>query len=445
VRSLGRVLAVAVLTAVVALGLHSTLTTAAGQSPSSVSDTIEDPESGIVLDFTVHGGTITAATPDGWEYSIEGTARPGETISIAASGHGTTWTGRHHVNEDREASLDIWFDGTDVREHVTLPPGESGSLGASYVVPPDASTVRAVATIGNTWINPYGGGSRTLIVRISIEVVEPETVTTEPPTTRPPPTEPPDDEDCDYPPDYYQPTGGNPIVRFGDLHGEVNVRPNCEDDDAYIFAELSTPLHHDDRIRTLRRSGAILSYSDMSTFVMREDSTIVLDIKNERESKIGLVAGTIWVNLQRMIEDGSFEVEMSQAVAGIKGTTFVARESGATSTVRVFEGVVEMRPNVGEPVLVGPGQSLQVTAEGAGPLTAFDMDGELEAWDDTVRRITTASMDITATDAEDGGAGLPTLAVGVLVALVAVGALAALAWRRRAGLRAAPRLDLERN
>ncbi len=425
----GRSLAVALLAVIVAVASGGGLVAPgglAGAAESSVSDSIEDPESGILLDFTVNGGAISEADLDGWEYSIEGTARPGETISIAASGHGTTWTGRHHVNEDLEASLDIWFEDSDVREHETIPPGGSGSLGASYIVPDDISTVEGVAIISNAWINPYGGGSQSLIVRISLDVVEPEETTASTTTEPPPDTQPEKEEesDCDYPDSYYEPADlSRAVVRFGDLHGEVNVRPDCADDDAYIFAELSTPLHHDDRIKTLPRSGAILSWSDMSTFVMREDSIIILDIAYERESKIGHVAGNIWVNLQRMVKDGSMEVEMSQAVAGIKGTTFVAEETGTTSTVKVFEGTVEMRPHRGEPVMVGPGEMVEVTSGGAGAVMAFDVDVELARWDEATQRMTEEAV-----GDRDGG---PSVLLLGAVVIGAAAALLALRSRRR--------------
>lgn len=430
--SLGRAIAATALVAT-SFGVTAAPGPAAGQQ-GSVSDTIQDGE--IVLDFTVQGGSITSATPDGLEYSIEGTARPGETISIAASAQSIA-RNPAGPNEPQAASFDVWFEDSDVREHVTLPPGEGGSLAASLVVPDDVWTVRGVAIIGQTWVNPNGGGSRTLIMRLELEVVEPATTTTEPSTTEPPTTEappvvePPDEEPCDVPDGYYAPTGDRSIVRFGDLYGEVNVRPNCADDDAYIFAELDTPLRHDDRIKTLPRSGAILSFSDLSTFVMGEDSTIVLDIANERESKLGLVAGRVWVNLQRMVDDGSFEVEMGQAVAGIKGTTFIAEESDSGSVVKVFEGVVEVRADAGGVVEVGPGTMVEVTSDGAGPVTDFDVDAELAGWNHTVQETTREAV-----DGGGGGGGVPVLVAGALVAVVAGGAVALYARNRRTHLHA---------
>jgi hypothetical protein len=126
------------------------------------------------LDFTVSGAaTITESTNDGWQtkHFIKGTVHPGGTITISITGNGTTFSSWHHVNEDKEATMVIRFDKTDVLKSVTLPPGKSGSLSASYVVPKGARSVKAYASVGNVWINPYGGGSSTLTLECSFDVV----------------------------------------------------------------------------------------------------------------------------------------------------------------------------------------------------------------------------------------------------------------------------------
>lgn len=415
----------------------------AGPVAASISDTIEDSETGIRLDFTVNGGTVTEAAGEGWEYAVRGTVRPGETISVAASGNGTNFSTWHHVNEDRDATLTIALPGTDNYHQTTVPAGSSGSLAGSFVVPDDESTVEFTASISNAWDNPYGGGAQSLIARFIYDVVDPGPPVAEPEPgpgadAEPRPTEEREELECDE--ESYEgwtratgATSGNAVVRFGDLWGEVNVRPDWADDDAYIFAELSTPLHHCDRIRTLPRSGAILSFSDMSTFVMREDTVIVLDIANKRRTLLGVLAGNIWVNFNRMIEDGSMEVELSQAMAGARGTTFVCEETGGASTVKVVEGTVEVTPNVGEPIMVESGETVTVTANGPGPVRTFDVDAEMAGWPGTAQRITADAL----ADAGGGGGGLvlptPALVLGILgLALMVTAAIGLGVERSRA-------------
>ncbi|OGK07429.1 MAG: hypothetical protein A2W80_09070 [Candidatus Riflebacteria bacterium GWC2_50_8] len=182
----------------------------------------------------------------------------------------------------------------------------------------------------------------------------------------------------------------NAIVRFGDLHGEVNVRQNSEDDDAYIFAELKTPLKHDDRIRTLPKSGAILSFSDMTTFVMKEDTVIVLDIANERESKVGLVAGKVWVNLKKMVADGSMEVEMAQAVAGIKGTNITCSSDlqAQEDRVAVMRGHANVRvKETGEEFTVEEGEELVIKKDAKPEKLEIDVQAEQSKWEEDLSRL----------------------------------------------------------
>ena len=166
---------------------------------------------------------------------------------------------------------------------------------------------------------------------------------------------------------------------FSDLYGEVSVRPD-DADDAYEFAELSMILYHNDRIRTKAKSGAIICFADLSTFVMKPDSVIVLDTRATKESKFKLIAGTILVNIKRILEDGNVDIEMTQAVAGIKGTTLVCEESDGKSTLKVLEGSVELTPVNGEPILVQGGE--MVTAENGkiGKIMTFSPSKELLSW-----------------------------------------------------------------
>lgn len=418
-------LATAALIAIAASATNRPTTAAAA---SSLSGSLNDTDSGTTLEFVVHGGQLHSEGPDGLEYRISGTVRPGETVSISASGTPSNWTGRHHVNEDRPATLSVWVDGTDVRDDATIPPGGADSTSVSFVVDDSDRSVRAIAAISSSWINPHGGGSRLLAMYLDLEVVAPPPQATTETTAPARPTQRPD-LDCvarDYSPAAAPAAWARYGVRFGDLHGEVNVRPNCEDDDAYVFAELATPLHHDDRIRTRARSGAILSFSDMTTFAMAEDSIIVLDVEAPRESKLALFAGNVWVNLKRLVEDGSFEVEMAQAVAGIKGTTLVASETPEGSAVMVFVGVVELRPTGGDPVTIGPGEKGTATG-GAVKVEGFDTDAELTRWSPEVRQMTLDALESANPDQPSSTNPLPWLA-GVVA--IAAGMLL---WSRRRG------------
>lgn len=209
------------------------------------------------------------------------------------------------------------------------------------------------------------------------------------------------------------------ICKIADLYGQVNVRPNDEDDDAYIFAWNGMQLYHNNRVKTLRRSGCIISFSDLSTYIMKEDTTIVLDIANEKETKITLLAGNVWINFKSMIRDGSMqtEVEGQWTVGGVKGTTVIFEENEGVSVAKVIEGTVEFTSKVtGEVVEVNGGQMVSGDATGLGELTSFDIDAELETWDEKTQQLTAKAL---AENKDGVNAGFIILIVAVAGALVA--------------------------
>lgn len=180
---------------------------------------------------------------------------------------------------------------------------------------------------------------------------------------------------------------GKPIdsgIRFSDLSGEVQVRPG-DDRLAWDFAELDMVLYHGDVIRVKRDSQMIISLPDMTTFVLRGPAEIVLNLYDEEESKLLLLAGKVITNLKKMIKDGSLDVEMGQAIAGARGTTYVMEEDGFTSTLKVLEGTVSFKPNNGEELLITDGQMVSATDGVAGEITSFSIEEELSDWDEPTR------------------------------------------------------------
>ncbi|NCB39454.1 MAG: hypothetical protein EOM80_11860 [Erysipelotrichia bacterium] len=179
-------------------------------------------------------------------------------------------------------------------------------------------------------------------------------------------------------------------VRFSDLYGEVSVRPNAEDDDAYEYAELDMILKVNDRIRTKEESGAILSLTDMSTFVVKPESIIVLSAPTGKESKIQLLAGNIWVNVKKMVADGTMEVEMSQAVAGIKGTniTCSTNREGTEDRIQVLRGHAEVLIRESkEKVEVREGEELIVKTGGKTEKVEIDVGAQQKLWEDATSRM----------------------------------------------------------
>lgn len=193
-------------------------------------------------------------------------------------------------------------------------------------------------------------------------------------------------------------------VRFAGLSGQVEVRHDY-DEDAWDFAGMGQVLYCEDHIRTGPRSSAILSFKDLSTFVIGPDTEIVLATPPEKESKLQLVAGNLWANIKKMAKDGTMEITMNQAVSGIKGTTFVCEDNGVTSTLKVIDGTVEFTDTIGNQVTVKKGEKVSAAQGGMSAVEEFDIKQETERWEEA---------------AITGAGGNSGLIIGIVVAAVVV-------------------------
>lgn len=176
-------------------------------------------------------------------------------------------------------------------------------------------------------------------------------------------------------------------IKFSDLHGEVTVRPDVNED-VWDLAELSTQLNVLDHVKTAQDSGAILSMLDMTTFVVKPESEIIITVPSGQDSKISLVTGDIWVNVKKIVTDGSLEVEMNQAVAGIKGTNITCSTSRDEDRIQVLRGVAEVLiRETREKVTVAEGEELVVKTGGKTEKVEIDVSVEQKKWEEQTSRM----------------------------------------------------------
>lgn len=127
-----------------------------------------------------------------------------------------------------------------------------------------------------------------------------------------------------------------------------------------------TQLSLRDLIRTGPDSRAELRYPDGSMFRLKSDSMVTI-----LSDGIQLQVGESWYNLRK--QGKTFQVITPTTVCGVLGTEFsvTVAPDGAT-TVRVFEGQVQVEPESGGPaVTVGPGEAITSTFAGVAPVTSF--------------------------------------------------------------------------
>ena len=169
-------------------------------------------------------------------------------------------------------------------------------------------------------------------------------------------------------------------ARASDLSGQVEIA--CPPDlEAWDVMKMGRVILIDCHLKTGEDSSAVISFSDMTTFTMKPESEIVIDTPPQKDSKWKLLVGDIWVNVKQMVKNGTMKGHMSQAVAGIKGTTFVLTETGSESTIKVIEGVVNFESlATGVAVDVASGESVTATSAGLSEKTTFDISVEEKNW-----------------------------------------------------------------
>lgn len=164
-------------------------------------------------------------------------------------------------------------------------------------------------------------------------------------------------------------------IRFNDFYGEVKKRCNFEEDDSYEFVDLDDVVYENDRIKTEEESGAILGLEDMSTYVIKPKSVLIIHTKEENESKLEMLIGRMWTNIKKVAAGKSIGVEMSHCVCGINGTIVAFEETGGKSDIYLFAGSVTVTSKKGtDKVNLQPGQTSSVGSNGKVAVKEFDIE-----------------------------------------------------------------------
>ncbi len=164
-------------------------------------------------------------------------------------------------------------------------------------------------------------------------------------------------------------------IRFNDLYGEVKIRCSLDDNAPFEFAEDDTEIFEDDLIKTEEESGAILGLEDMSTYVIKPESELIIHTEDGNVSKWEMIKGTFIANVKKMIEGKSLEVEMSQIAMGVEGTIFVVEETGKESRVWLMAGAVSVKSKkTGKVTKLQPGQRSITGTNGVVQVKSFNIE-----------------------------------------------------------------------
>ncbi len=125
------------------------------------------------------------------------------------------------------------------------------------------------------------------------------------------------------------------------------------------------------RMRVNLRDGSILSLgSNSQMHVVQHDAAA-------QQTTLEMLFGRLRSQVVKLTQPNSkFEVRTPTAVAGVIGTDFVLVVTADKTTVIVYSGIVSVTPlasaaagNASQTVRVNPGQQVEVTTAGVGPVT----------------------------------------------------------------------------
>ncbi|MDD5473439.1 MAG: FecR domain-containing protein [Candidatus Methanoperedens sp.] len=358
---------------------------------------------GLQITYSVSGASITS-TEDKVDFTTSRTLK------------GTLGTGNLMVSGSAKASppscgggfysyitVSVWVDGN--KKTYTAPdPVKCESASESYSfslsVPIPAGANEGGFIISETYVNPrFGDRGLDVSGTFGGTPVPPTPVVT---TTPVPPT-----------PVSRIDSG----ARFSGISGQVEIRPD-NDPNGWRLAKPETIIYVDDHIKTDEDSTAIIGFADMSTFVMKRDTEVVVSPPSGQDSKLKLIFGRIWVNFKKTIrgediygnEDDTYrklgkyregmEVELTQADLGIKGTIFALEETGSASTLKVADGSVQITHKItGENLTIYAGEKVTAGKRGFGSIQRFDAESELAELEKEIPGSSRLMEKITSTQA----------------------------------------------
>ncbi|MFH1722198.1 MAG: FecR domain-containing protein [Candidatus Altiarchaeota archaeon] len=175
---------------------------------------------------------------------------------------------------------------------------------------------------------------------------------------------------------------GDSGARFSWISKVVEIFPDS-DPDSITSAKTHSVLNVCDHILTGEESSAQITFADLSTLIMREESEIVIAAPPREKGRIEVLAGRLWMNIQKVAAGEQIEVKSNWATVGIKGTTIVVDVDESETTVKVIEGTVEFTSHAtGESVEVSSGQMASADSQGLSEVESFIAASEQASWED---------------------------------------------------------------
>ncbi|MFH1664330.1 MAG: FecR family protein [archaeon] len=171
-------------------------------------------------------------------------------------------------------------------------------------------------------------------------------------------------------------------ARFSAVSKEVDIFPDSNPDNLRSANPHSVLCVHD-HIMTGEESSAIITFPDLSTIMMKEESEIVIASPPKEKTRLEVLGGTLKMNIKKVLAGEQIEVKSNLATCGIKGTTFIFEVKDDKSTLKVIEGTVEFTSEKdGTSEIVTTGEEVIATTTSLDEKTTFDVKKEEKSWSD---------------------------------------------------------------
>ncbi len=171
--------------------------------------------------------------------------------------------------------------------------------------------------------------------------------------------------------------------RFAGITNEVKVFPGGVKE-SQLFAQLNLGLNFQDHVWTGEESSAIIAFADLSTFLIKDESEVIISNPEGDRSTLEVIAGKLWVNVKKMASGEDIEIKMGESVTGIKGTNITCSTDSKAheDRIQVLRGtaLVEVRATH-EQIQLEEGQELVVRSGGRTEQKSFDIGVEEKNWD----------------------------------------------------------------
>jgi hypothetical protein len=234
-------------------------------------------------------------------------------------------------------------------------------------------------------------------------------------------------------------------ARFSRRDGQIEIHIPGTPEDSWHVADVDTVIPFGAQIKTSEDSSAVICFPDMSTATLKPETTVIMSVRPGQESKLKLVVGNIWLNIKKMAKDGTMEVDMFQAVAGIKGTTLVATAESDKAIFKVIEGKISVTALTdNQTVDIIGGQSATVDNAGKIVTEPFDIIAEQDTWDNAPQidfaalekslpseQAAVLASDSSAPIATDSKNQNNTMYIAIAIGIIFVGFIFALIIKRK--------------